>query len=152
MNEGDLAVFALSGDRWKRLGGTVDPVANRISVGIRSVGTYALFEATPPDGRPGVFDMTCQPRVISPNGNLYLGTTDITFDLGSPSTVAVRIYGVSGNLIRELVKNLRLNAGLNTVRWDGRDRDNRVVRDGIYIVVIEADGHTANKTVGILNR
>ncbi len=132
LNETDLAVFALSGGSWTRLGGTVDETANKISVGIQSAGTYALFEAPPVEGTAGVSDVTCQPRIISPSGGLYPGVTDISFTLGTSTNVDMRIYGVSGNLIREIVKAQRLNAGLNTVQWDGRDRNEQVVRDGIY--------------------
>ena len=97
-------------------------------------------------------NVTCQPRIISPSDNLYPGTTDISFQLGRSANVDVRIYGVSGNLIREIVNGQRLNSGLNTVRWDGQDRNGQVVGDGIYIVVILAEGKAANRTVGVLNR
>lgn len=135
-----------------RLGGTVDATAKSVSVGIESAGTYALFEAPSAEGTAGVSDVTCQPRIISPSGSLYPGTTDISFQLGRSANVDVRIYGVSGNLIREVVNGQRLNAGLNTVRWDGQGRNEQVVSDGIYIVVIQAEGEAANQTVGVLNR
>ena len=150
--ETDLAVFALSGTTWSRLGGTVEETATRISVGIQSSGTYALFEAPPIAGSAGVSDLACQPRIISPGGNLYPGVTDVSFQLGASAAVDVRIYGVSGNLIREVVLGRRLNAGLNVVQWDGRDRNGQVVKDGLYVVVIEAGGQGARKTVAVLNR
>ena len=99
-----------------------------------------------------MFDVACQPRIISPSGGLYPETTDISFKLGTSANVNVRIYGMSGNLIREVVVDRRLNTGLNTVQWDGKGRSGQVVRDGIYIVVIEAEGTAANKTVAVLNR
>ena len=149
-SEADLAVFELSGIEWTRLGGTVNE--RHISVGIQSAGTYALFETPSAAGTPGVSDLACQPRIISPAGSLYPGVTDISFRLGAPAGVNVRIYGISGNLVREVILNRRLNAGLNIVQWDGRDREGRLVRDGIYIVAIEAGGQAARKTVAVLNR
>ena len=78
--------------------------------------------------------------------------TDISFNLGTSAEVDVRIYSVSGNLIQEAETGRALNAGLNTVRWDGKDRNGKAVKSGIYIVVIEAGGKAANKTVAVLNR
>ena len=152
MEESSLAVFALSGGSWNRLGGTVDASAHKISVGIQEAGTYALFEAADTGGAPGVADVACQPRIISPGGGMYPATTDITFKLGAAADVNVLIYSASGNLVAEVEKGRALNAGLNTVRWDGKDRNGRTVRNGIYIVVIDAGGKTADKTVGVMSR
>ena len=152
MNEASLAVFAYSGGTWTRLGGTVDEVADKISVGLEKAGTYALFEAPETGGSPGVSEMSCQPRIISPTGGLYPGVSDMSFKLGTAASVDVRIYGVSGNLVREIVLDRQMNSGLNMVQWDGLDRGGKVVRDGIYVVVVEADGKAANRTVGVLNR
>ncbi len=150
--ETDLAVFELSGTTWSRLGGTVNETASRISVGIQSSGTYALFKAPPIAGSPGVSDLACQPRIISPAGSLYPGVTDVSFQLRASAAVDVRIYGVSGNLIRELVLGRMLNSGLNVVQWDGRDRNGQVVGDGLYVVVVEAGGQGARKIVAVLSR
>ena len=150
--EMNLAVFLFSGTTWERLGGTVDEMAHSISVGIQSSGTYALFEALSIEGAPGVSDLVCQPRIISPGGGLYPSVTDVSFLLHASTTVHVRIYGLSGNLIREVTLGQRLNAGLNVVQWDGRDRNRQVVKDGIYVVVIEAGGQGAKKMVAVLNR
>ncbi|MDA0745307.1 MAG: hypothetical protein O2954_02240 [bacterium] len=152
MVEADLAVFELLEGAWVRLGGTVDATVGRISVGIQKVGTYALFEAPGTGGSPEVSEMVCQPRIISPNGSLYPGVSDISFRLGAAVSVDVRVYGVSGNLVREVVLARRMSEGLNTVQWDGRDRNGKAVRDGVYVVVIEAEGRAANQTVGVLNR
>ncbi len=152
MIETDLAIFALSEDTWIRLGGTVDAEAHNVSVGIQTPGTYALFEAPSTGGASTVSDVACQPRIIAPSGGLYPGATDISFRLGSSANVNVRVYSAGGNLIREVAVDRRLNAALNTVQWDGRDRNGQVVRDGIYVVVIEAGGVAASRTVGVLNR
>jgi len=152
LSESDLAIFTLSGATWTRLGGTVDAAAHKVSVAVNAPGVYALFEAPSVGGAAGVSDVACQPRIISPAGGVYPPTTDISFRLDTRASVDVRIYSVSGNLIRTVVQGQSLNEGLNTVRWDGRDSDGRVVTSGIYIVVIQADGKAANKTVAVLNK
>jgi hypothetical protein len=152
IREADLAVFLLSGNAWTRLGGTVDAAAHKIAVAIQSPGTYTLFEAPSTGGTAGVSDVACQPRIISPAGGVYPSTTDISFRLGARVPVDVRVYSVSGNLIRTVAQGQTLNEGLNTVPWDGKDSDGKVVASGIYIVVIQAEVKAANKTVAVLNR
>ena len=39
--------------------------------------------------------------------------------------------------MREVVVGLNLGAGANLIRWDGTDRDGRVVEDGLYLVTVE---------------
>ena len=152
MSESDLAIYTLTGDVWTRLGGTVNTEANQVSLGIQTQGIYALFEAASQGGTDSITDVACQPRIISPGGSLYPGVTDISFVLGSSGHVDVRVYGISGNLIREVGIDVSLNAGLNVLQWDGKNRDGQVVKDGIYLVVVDVDGRSANKTVGVINR
>ena len=150
-DEANLSIFALK-NTWIRLGGTVDKVANEITVGIHSTGTYAMFESPVEEGVPSVSEIACQPRIISPAGGIYPATTDITFHLGASARVNVCIYSVSGNLVRVVEWERTLNAGWNTVQWNGRNRTDQFVRSGIYIVAIDAEGKTANKTVAVLGR
>ncbi len=147
-----LAVYRLGPAGWERLGGTVSDRDDVISVGIDEPGIFALFQALPATGQRGIANVVCQPRVISPGGQLYPGTTDISFELGTSSAVDVNIYGLSGFLVRRVLESRLLSGGLNTVRWDGIDRSGNVVRDGLYIVVIQAEGVSANKTVAVVNR
>ena len=152
ITEADLGVFSLTEGDWHRLGGTVNAAADEISVGIGNAGTFALFEAQSVGGNPGVSDLACQPRIISPGEGLYPSTTDISFVLGKSGDVDIRIYSISGNLVREIEKDRPLNVGYNIVQWNGKDTNGRQVADGLYIVVIAAGGKSANKTVAVLTR
>ena len=151
IHEADLAIFSFH-KTWVRLGGTVDETAHKIVVGIQLPGVYALFESPADEEEPGVFEITCQPRIISPSGGIYPAATDITFRLGASSRVSVRIYSTSGNLVREIEKERELKAGWNAVKWNGTNRTGQFARNGIYIVAIDAEGKTANKTVAVLQR
>jgi hypothetical protein len=150
--EAELAIFMLSENVWTRLGGTVNATKHTVSVAIRSPGTYALFIAPSTGGAPDVSDVACQPRIISPADGLYPTTTDISFRLGARATVDVTIYSVSGNLIREVTKDWPMNEGLNTVQWDGRDREGKVVTSGLYMVVVKVAEKAATHTVAVLNK
>jgi flagellar hook assembly protein FlgD len=64
--------------------------------------------------------------------------------------VTVRVFSRSGRLIREVATGLSLNAGENLIRWDGTDRNGGYVVDGMYLVTVEALGHTETKTLAVV--
>lgn len=51
--------------------------------------------------------------------------------------VRIRIYDVTGRLIRRLVQN-ELSGPEGSVLWNGLDDDGRRVRIGMYIILLEA--------------
>ena len=68
--------------------------------------------------------------------------TDFTYILSRPATVIVRIYTVSGRLIRVLEDPFG-RAGFNQLPWDGRDGDRHPVASGVYVYTVAAeDGET----------
>ncbi len=73
-------------------------------------------------------------RLSAPAPNPAPGWTRVRFGLpagGTPARVAV--YDVAGRELAVLVDGT-LDGGTYTVRWDGRDRDGRVVAEGVYVV------------------
>ncbi len=64
--------------------------------------------------------------------------TDFTYILSRPAEVAIRIYTVSGRLIR-ILEGLPGRAGYNQVRWDGRDADGHLLANGVYLYTVTAD-------------
>ncbi len=164
-----LAVYHLEGSTWIRVGGTVDEETNEIKAPAEDFGIYGLFQATASaTGSPGISNLEFSNRAFSPGAaalrpqpapgeprvrstNPLVATTDISFDLGSSSTVRIEIYGRSGRLERILVKDALMPPGKHLFTWDGRDHENRFVKSGLYIVVIQADGQKAHKTVAVVN-
>ena len=68
--------------------------------------------------------------------------TDFTYILSRPATVIVRIYTVSGRLIRVLEDPFG-RAGFNQLPWDGRDGGRHPVASGVYVYTVAAeDGET----------
>lgn len=75
------------------------------------------------------------------------GSCLIRYVLPEPSPVTLRVYDVSGRLVRELEKGLR-SAGANSVRWDGRDESGRPMAGGVYFYRLEvSDKSWVKKTV-----
>ena len=55
------------------------------------------------------------------------------------SRASLRVYDVSGRLVRTLVDGA-LAAGDHEVLWRGRDDGGREVASGVYLYRLEADG------------
>ncbi len=66
--------------------------------------------------------------------------TMIGFELPEPATVTVRIYTLSGRLVRERFGELErpLGPGTHQIFWNGIDQDGDLVANGVYIVKISA--------------
>ena len=63
--------------------------------------------------------------------NPFAGETVITCELtGAADEMSVKIYSLSGRLVREFTEPAR--AGFTMIPWDGRDRDGEEVANGVY--------------------
>lgn len=72
----------------------------------------------------------------------------ITFSIGKEGKVKLRIYDVSGKLVKELL-NQKMKPGKYSILWDKKDRKGKMVGSGIYFYRIEIEN--ARKVVkGIL--
>jgi len=80
-------------------------------------------------------------RVVSPNGDGLNDTATIRFDvtdLTSGGDVAVRIYDLSGRLLRVVDEN-SYASGRYEREWDGKNEDGDLVSPGIYLYTIDVD-------------
>jgi flagellar hook assembly protein FlgD len=64
--------------------------------------------------------------------------TDFTFVLSRPSEVTIRIFTISGRLIR-ILEERSGRAGYNQVHWDGLDSQGRSIANGTYLYTVTAD-------------
>jgi len=62
----------------------------------------------------------------------------VTILLASAATVDARIVNLAGRPVRQVATGRELEAGLNTLLWDGRNGEGLHVPAGQYIVVVEA--------------
>ncbi len=79
--------------------------------------------------------------------NPFSSATQVLFELPDPTTVAVRIFGVDGTLVRTLVREQAFQAGAHAVPWDGRDESGRVAGAGVYFIRIQAGVNDAVRKV-----
>jgi hypothetical protein len=164
-----LAVYHLSGSSWTRIGGSTESGTSFLQVPIDQFGTYGLFEeSTLTGGSAGISNVDFSNRAFSParrailpqgpnrpsaplTGGSLTGSTDLSFELGSPATVRIEIYSRTGRLERILEAGRAFGAGRQIVTWDGLDHQGNLVKSGLYIVLINADGQQARKTVAVVN-
>ena len=64
--------------------------------------------------------------------NPFNPTTEIRYGLPEAAEVTIRIYNISGRLIKELESGYR-EPGTHQVTWDGRDSAGRKVSSGVYL-------------------
>jgi subtilisin-like proprotein convertase family protein len=69
--------------------------------------------------------------------NPFNPTTGVSYGLASRGHVSLRVYDVSGRLVRTLVDRVE-TAGYHTSVWDGRDDRGVEVASGVYFCRMEA--------------
>ena len=85
----------------------------------------------PPAGASSVW-----PNPLNPSGTLR-------FTTAVAGEVTIRLFDLSGRLVRTLLPRQKLDAGEHTVRIDGRDSRGSPLATGVYFYRIEAPGGTS---------
>jgi hypothetical protein len=76
--------------------------------------------------------------------NPFLAGTSIGYVMPEEGRVTLRVFDVSGRLVRTLVHGT-VPAGRNTAVWDGRDGDGRSLASGVYFYRLETADRTLTK-------
>src|SRR5207248_1530955 len=74
--------------------------------------------------------------------NPFQVRTVLAYDLPRQGHVALRIYDISGRLVRSLVSGAVQDAGYHSVEWDGRDAAGAATGAGLYFGRLEAGGES----------
>jgi len=98
------------------------------AVGPSAPTTFALYEAVP---------------------NPFNPTTTIRFDVGEPAHVTLRVYDVSGQLVRTLIDR-DMSQTRQTVVWDGANNRSEIVSSGVYLYRLNAGHFSAVRKVVML--
>lgn len=69
--------------------------------------------------------------------NPFNGETTIEFELPLDKRVSVRVYDITGRLVRTLVDDEQYFKGRHSVRWDGTTVNGAEVASGTYIYALE---------------
>ncbi len=152
LSGGEIEIRRLADDStWAAVGGTRDALSGKWSALITSPGTYALIRGSDNTAaRTTLSPLSMSPRALSLSGGYGGASIAIGFSLGRPGTASLRVYNRAGHFVRELASGVSLSAGANMIRWDGRDRDGRMVHEGLYLVSVEAMGTVQTRTVAVV--
>lgn len=149
---GMLAIhYSVDCSSWERIGGTPSEDGTRLSTSIRLGGVYVVdLDAGPVGNATTLSTLGFTPRIFSPDRASAAHEVAIDFSLGRRAEVTIKVYNRAGRLVKELVSTETLNAGVNLVRWNGRDLNGLVVPDGLYLVSVEALGHRQTATIAVV--
>jgi len=81
--------------------------------------------------------------------NPMVGFTAINFAVAKPGNVSLKIYNISGQLVKTLV-NENKQQGYYNVRWDGKDESGQQAAAGVYFYRIQANEYNNTKKLVIL--
>jgi hypothetical protein len=81
--------------------------------------------------------------------NPFNPTTTIVFDLPKSDHVELRIYSITGSLVRTLT-NETLPRAQHNVSWDGRDESGQSVASGVYFYRLRTSDFTKTKKMILL--
>jgi hypothetical protein len=81
--------------------------------------------------------------------NPFAIMTTIDYSLSSPGSASLKIFDISGRLVKTLVKGVE-NEGEHSVTWDGRDGTGREVANGVYFYQLTVGNFNSTKTLVVL--
>jgi len=93
-----------------------------------------------PSGTPEDINLPVTRNGLLQNApNPFNPQTTIAFDLSKRESVTLRVFDMSGRLVRNLLRNENYISGRHEVAWSGRDESGRQVASGTYFYRLEVD-------------
>ena len=81
--------------------------------------------------------------------NPFNPVTTIAYELANQEFVSLTVYDVNGNLIKNLISEIR-GPGRNYANWDGTNNANENVAGGVYIYRIDTELYSSTKKMILL--
>jgi hypothetical protein len=81
--------------------------------------------------------------------NPFNPSTTVRYDLKQDGPMSLRVYGITGQLVREVIAEVQ-RAGAHKVVWDGADEAGRQVSSGVYLVELRAGKYRAVRRIMLL--
>jgi len=133
--EGDGDLVTLRFELLSELGGTIEALS------LRARSAYG--EPLAIDGSAlGKEQLAALPQVVAllPNApNPFNPRTTIRFEMPARGKAALRVYDLSGRLVKTLVSG-EIPAGYHSAVWEGDDDRGRNVASGVYLYELRAEG------------
>lgn len=84
------------------------------------------------------------PALLGSKQNPGYGKTSIAYQLPIDGEVSLKVFNMTGQLVRTLVNGWR-PAGVHTIQWDGADNNGKKVSQGVYLYRMHAGSFTDTK-------
>jgi hypothetical protein len=84
-------------------------------------------------------------RLYDAYPNPFNPQTTIAFEIPERQAVTIRVFDMSGRLVRELISAQPHTPGRHEVVWNGRDDTGRQVASGVYFYRLEAGSYSETK-------
>lgn len=81
--------------------------------------------------------------------NPFNGVTTIAYALPQAQRVRIKIFALSGELVRTLVDETQ-SAGYKRVQWDGKNDDGKIAGSGLYLVELKGEGRRLTKKISLM--
>jgi hypothetical protein len=144
--ENDLESFTLDGSTWLKIKTDSRDVSNGlVTFSTNHFSVYALGNQTETEN----FKLYWTKNPFKAES-----TTTAVLELAESGTVSLKIYDLSGDLVRVLADKADA-AGTTNIKWDGKNDFDNYVGSGIYIYVFEYESisgkkETVKKPVGVI--
>lgn len=90
------------------------------------------------------YKVCCYPNPFNPNNN----SVTIKYHLSKDTRVTVRIYTITGELIKTLVDETE-TIGIKTITWDGKNSEGTKVASGIYHILFQTEEYKTTQKIAL---
>lgn len=88
-------------------------------------------------------------KLVGNYPNPFNPSTTIQFSLATAGPAELAVYNMLGQKIRSLVSG-RMEAGMHSVVWNGRDQENKPVSSGIYVARLKMEGKVETRRMTLV--
>jgi hypothetical protein len=104
-----------------------------------------------PIGVPVTESPALRTQLIGARPNPANPSATITFSLAKQGNVSLKIFDVSGRLVRTLIEDaVEASAAPYEIVWDGTNNNGQHVGSGVFFYQLDAPGYTSSKKLVIL--
>jgi hypothetical protein len=137
-----LGICEWTNGQWRYRGGRLDAAARLVSAPVNAAGVYQLcWSASFP-----VIPLPTAAMPVTANPSPFARTTTISYQLGAPAQVSLKVYNIAGQLVRTIREGVQ-DAGVHAAVWDGWSDQNSQLPSGIYHYRLRIDGGTVTGRV-----
>lgn len=89
-----------------------------------------------------------RPRLnLASNPSPFVSRTTVAFQLPREGAVTVRVFDVTGRVVRTLADAQTMTAGVHQLEWDGRGEQGAITESGLYFVRVNAGEATETRRI-----